>query len=273
MKNFWRLLLGIIFASVVWNVDSAMRRTRLHRANAIYNLAQWSEQQMAIGLTITPEYQRQYPLHAAIMQDKDGEVSELTKNRDLINVKDPVGDTPLHAAAKQNKPIIMQKLISAGAVVDAKRNGYLTPLVDAINANCIECAKILLEAGANPDNSMDNRSTPSLLHWLVQRSPVNTSDDDKKIIRLLLSYGANPEIKDLLDKTVIDIARYWKNDALVALLENAVLRRELAKRKVVTLAIAWGLVAPKTVINEQLFEQLIQQHPMLRGTYLSMLGE
>jgi ankyrin repeat protein len=139
-----------------------------------------------------------------------------------VNVKDPVGTTPLLNAAANGNTKAAEMLLARGADVNAVsapeahgrvKNGAiaigsLTPLLVASTYGPIDLVKLLLDAGAKTNVQDVRRMTP--LHFAV-----STDHADPRIVRLLLSRGADPRTTDRDGLTAVDWARKTNNPAIL----------------------------------------------------------
>ena len=160
-----------------------------------------------------------------------------------VNAKDADGRTPLHLAcgvltlkpkfatvatllglgadnAKDDKLIlemacqgnasIVSLLITYGANLEAMDSSKRTPLHHACIWNRVETARVLLKAGANANNTnYCLNETP--LYEAAKRGFV-------ELVKLLLEYGAKPDIPDYAGKTARDNALKGGHTEIVELL-------------------------------------------------------
>jgi ankyrin repeat protein len=135
------------------------------------------------------------------------------------NTVDDGGFTPLTQAAgngDRNAAMIKLLLDHSAAVnvvssdtLEIVKNGSialgrLTPLILAVSQANFESVQLLVEAGANV-NALDVRGmTPLAL-------AVATDHADPRIVRLLLSKGADPKLKSKSGETALDWARKYRN--------------------------------------------------------------
>ena len=105
-------------------------------------------------------------------------------------------------------------------------------LAEAIAANDLVLARRLLERGVNPDVRVVGQNQEPLLFLVYQKDwftlPEGFRCDRPKTLysitakeqclRLLLEYGANPNLRDSLDRSVMEIAILWCLPDIVKLL-------------------------------------------------------
>ncbi|MBC6428354.1 MAG: ankyrin repeat domain-containing protein [Cellvibrionales bacterium] len=123
-----------------------------------------------------------------------------------IERRDAMGWTPLHGAAAYGSADTVRALLKAGAEIDARTtNDAETPLHKAAWFAKPDITAALLDAGADPNVRKDNGYTPlhfaailTELHFPGQsRAEVMRLAPSKaKIVRALLSAGANPRARD-----------------------------------------------------------------------------
>ena len=137
------------------------------------------------------------PLYAAVEKNHQELIARLIeKGADLDQPIVEGGGayvTPLAMAVTKNKVGIVKSLLAAGATPTAKHGDEFCPLKTACDRGNIRMAKLLLEAGANPDSQM-----PGGMSKLKQGSPLFSavSSNKPKMVELVLSYGASPDIWD-----------------------------------------------------------------------------
>jgi Ankyrin repeats (3 copies)/Ankyrin repeat len=134
---------------------------------------------------------------------------------------------PLHYAADgYSNPVrqvnAIQTLIAAGADVEAADKNGATPLHRAVRTRSAAAVECLLDAGADPTTRNKPGSTP--FHLAVQDTGHGGTGNavaragQEAIIRIFLSRGVRPTLKDGRGKTV----RQWaKSDWVRTLLENS----------------------------------------------------
>jgi hypothetical protein len=162
---------------------------------------------------------------SAFSNDADTVRLLLSKGADP-NSKDAAGFTPLLAAALNGdrNTEVVRLLLHHGANVNAVcaetletvKNGplaigLLTPLLSAAPYGNYETVSLLVNAGANV-NAKDVRGmTPLAL-------TVSSDRPDPRIVRLLLSKGADPAIKSKNGETAADRANKYRNPEILAAL-------------------------------------------------------
>ncbi|MCR4735172.1 MAG: ankyrin repeat domain-containing protein [Treponema sp.] len=162
-----------------------------------------------------------------------------------FNITDSDGNSPIHIIVKNNgSPGLLKTLYAEGFPIDTRNaNGY-TPLNYAIETDNLSLATILLENGANPfqtidkkgrngvsialekkntqmlenivkyANSMTDIQGNTILHYAAKSSPAD-------IIKTLLSYGIDTNVKNVSGDTPYTIAIRWKRPEIAALLASA----------------------------------------------------
>ncbi|MHC4664134.1 MAG: ankyrin repeat domain-containing protein [Planctomycetota bacterium] len=169
-------------------------------------------------------------LHLAV-EEEYAAVCRILVGRGVdVTVKNKLGYTPLHVAAELGYTEVARSLLVAGASVDARMVGEWTPLHLAANEGFPETARVLIEGSADVNARGTEGSTP--LHWAVEKdhvglvhviisggANVNSRADcgetplhravlvdfDGRIVRFLLSRGANPELKNSIGQTPLDL--------------------------------------------------------------------
>lgn len=92
------------------------------------------------------------PLHYAVAEGNEQDVSRLLNEGVDVNARDDNGWSPLHFAAQANSAALASRLLSAGAEVDALDANGNSPLSSAVfnSRGDGELIAVLRLAGANP---------------------------------------------------------------------------------------------------------------------------
>lgn len=138
-----------------------------------------------------------------------------------VNIKSNLKRTALYTAVYNGKDVnIVKLLIENGANVHDVDNHNSSILHTACTFPNSEIIKILLENGANEVNTKDNYGrTP--LHELLKYDHHDHHDyhDERiKSVSLLLSYGADPNIRDKNGLTAFDLAKNKNFTEIIGLL-------------------------------------------------------
>ena len=116
-------------------------------------------------------------------------VKLLIKEGADVNARDKYGGTALMAAANNGHTEIAKILIGRGAKVDAVDHSHRTALLFAATGPFPETVKLLLDNKSNP-NVVDNGEHFSpLMHA--------AAEGNLDIVKILLEYGADPDLKDV----------------------------------------------------------------------------
>ena len=110
----------------------------------------------------------------------------------------PDAASPLERAVRNGDTKTIAALIAQGADPNAVsgRNDW-TPLLHAVHKNQIGSVRALLDAGADVNRAAPNRLTPLMMA---------AGYDNRPMVELLLSRGANPAARDLDDFVALDYA-------------------------------------------------------------------
>jgi len=134
----------------------------------------------------------------------------LNMGLDMVHYRSSWGDTALSYASKRNFPAIVRFLVASGSDVNVKNRYGVTPLITAASQGNTECCCILLSGGANV-NETDNLGRSVLRHAVRARCKPD-------LMRLLLTGGADPLLKDMKGRTV-----FWEpyiEECLPVMLEH-----------------------------------------------------
>jgi ankyrin repeat protein len=121
--------------------------------------------------------------------------------------------TPLHIAVTYNLVDVAEVLIKHGANVHAREMSKYTPLYYA-GGKKLELCRLLLDAGADIHSEGNDKAT--CLHCAV-------SSKKNDIVAFLLERGANPLHRRKDGATPIDIAKYWGNKEILAMLKAPII--------------------------------------------------
>lgn len=169
------------------------------------------------------------PLHIAAAAYQRDIAMQLVSSGANILATNRRGAAPLHYAADgtPGSPLwnpdaqytVVEFLIAAGAEPNAVDIAGMAPLHRAVRTRCTPAVRALLTNGADPLRKNKSGSTP--LHLAVQNTgrggtgSAASREQQKEIIRLLLSYGARPSDTNSAGRAVTDyIKAEWLQNAL-----------------------------------------------------------
>ena len=155
------------------------------------------------------------PLHASV-HGGHIEVSQLLVTHGA-DIDSRCGDhhTPLHVASDRGHFKIGKWLLDHGADVSAKEWRGWTPLHFAASNRRLEACRILLERNAEVNSrAYYDRDTP--LHKVSRSS----SEGSAAVVRLLLDYGADVQLRNLNGKTAPELASGSHEQEIVRLLSQ-----------------------------------------------------
>ena len=127
------------------------------------------------------------------------------------NVVGAAQRAPLHLAVERNNPALVRALLKAGAKPNAGDQDGWTPLHHAAAKNQLETTRALLDGGADPMTLSALGGTP--LHEAA-------ASGGPAVIRLLLEHKVDPKLKSKEGVTALDVARQFKNQPAIELLEG-----------------------------------------------------
>ena len=154
------------------------------------------------------------PLHASVYGGHI-EVSQLLVAHGAhINSRCEDGYTPLHVASDRGHFKIGKWLLYHGADVSAKEHRGWTPLHFAALNGRLETCQILLERNADVNSRAYDGDTP--LHKVSRSS----SEGSAAVVRLLLDYGADVQLRNLNGKTAPEVASGPHKQEIVRLLSQ-----------------------------------------------------
>lgn len=128
------------------------------------------------------------------------EFNNLIEHLDDVNFQDKDGRSLLTYAVLENDILATETLIKNGANINLSDNNGWTPLHFSVSEHFIEITKVLLENGAEV-NAKDTYG-----NTIISRGTF-TSKGRGEIIKLLLSYGADPEIANDSGVNALSLAK------------------------------------------------------------------
>tara|TARA_B100001113_G_scaffold308361_1_gene270491 strand:- start:2939 stop:6778 length:3840 start_codon:yes stop_codon:yes gene_type:complete len=138
------------------------------------------------------------PLHQTCYYKLTELCSLLLQHGANPNVRDNDGDTPLHLCMMSTcegvtNGNLVRTLIAYNANVNDLNDDYESPLKYAVLYHCTEGVRVLLQNGASP-NAID-REGNTILNAAFKLGI--TMNDNINVIKLLLQYGADPNLRDV----------------------------------------------------------------------------
>ena len=110
--------------------------------------------------------------------------------------------TSLYIAITARRFDIIELLLNLGGYINAQDRSKYTPLHNACTSNHLLC-NLPLKCGADPNIKSDFPETPILLAVVGINNGVPRS---KQIVKLMLNYVGNMEIRDLNHENAIKVA-------------------------------------------------------------------
>ena len=156
-------------------------------------------------------------LHWACARGLGQIVRRLLERGAHVNLLANKVDTPLHMAARKGDCEVVQQLLNASANPNIQNAEGNTPLHVAAKGGQEGVIKLLLEQKYKAHVNLQNEDGNTPLHMWALRGRGSAGID--RIGYLLLECGADPDIKNMLDSTVHDYARFAENSAF----QNALL--------------------------------------------------
>ena len=136
----------------------------------------------------------------------------LLKVANLTRLAPPLS-TPPNLLFPQDQPTFMEKMFKTKRpTIDAKDNVGRTPLIEASRYGCYDAVKYLLDNGAS-SRVQTNTTGSTCLHQAVKH---RHSD----VVKLLLAYGANPNVKNFDGVNCFELAQKNQFDDILYLLQN-----------------------------------------------------
>jgi type 1 glutamine amidotransferase len=150
------------------------------------------------------------PLHQAILRNRS-EIALLLLERGAdVDEPDRSQRTPLHLAVERGNVALVEALLARKAKPDERDRMGWTPLHHAAAKDRVAVARALLKGGANPMTLSERGGTP--LHEAA-------ASGGAEMIQLFLDQRVDPTIVSKLGVTALDIAREFKNEVAIKILE------------------------------------------------------
>ena len=196
---------------------------------------------------------RQTPFYHAVVFGLEHVFNLLLPQVEDINAHFVGGWTPLTAAATARQTEMVKTILRVGAQPDVPvlrgSHGWRTALHIAAEQGLEEIAEVLLDAGASPHTRSVSLATPfyraarsgsipilKMLHdrgadvnastwdyWTPMFEAVHSGHTD--VVDLLLQWGAAPDTPNISGDTPLSLAKLFKEDDMVRLLNKAIQSR------------------------------------------------
>lgn len=144
------------------------------------------------------------------------------------NLKDYYGRTALMMAAEKGNLEIVKLLLTPN---------FVNPIISLISAGKYKQAvddktirktsRSIRRANAN---IQDNDGKTALM-YVLSRGMIDARANHIEIVKLLLKYGANPNLKDKRGKTTLDYAKGTENTEIIKLIEDAIQKNNAVAKK------------------------------------------
>ena len=140
-----------------------------------------------------------------------------------INKIDDGGDTPLHVASKHSSKQVIDILLANQARTDLQNGQGETPLISAVSTNDFDTVQLLLSRSSEINIPDKNGETPLMRAMATAARdsygdsftpatfissvvpPLDKTQASPKIIKLLLTTGADPNLTDLNGNTALHL--------------------------------------------------------------------
>ncbi|TET32792.1 MAG: hypothetical protein E3J72_18790 [Planctomycetota bacterium] len=190
------------------------------------------------------KFKELYPIHYAALQGYNSAIELFIFNGAEVNEFDKSGSSPMYHAVDGGKKETVKLLLGKGVDVNSRiDSNFFTPLILASALGREDIVEFLLKKGAEVNVKL--RSGETSLHFACMRcnkdiaklliekgadvnakdnmcvTPLHLAADGKhEVAKLLIENGADVNAINLnkLDKTSLDIARYYKHSEIITLL-------------------------------------------------------
>jgi len=166
----------------------------------------------ALAENPSPEVVVEQALMEMAYNGKLSEVQQLVSAGVSVNAQDAELRTPLMWAAFNGHTAVVGFLLEKGAKVDAKDRNGRTALMYASSGPFKDTVELLLKKGADVDLQGTLEGFTALM--------TAAAEGQLEVVRLILAYGANPELKDVDGDTALSFAEQKGHSAVVKVLRN-----------------------------------------------------
>jgi ankyrin repeat protein len=135
-----------------------------------------------------------------------------------VNIADHAADTPYYAAALARHAELTGVLLDAGANRVGTRAYGGTPLIAISERGWVDVARAILARPDIPVDHVNNLGWTALIEAIILG---RGGPDHQEIVRMLLAYGANPNIADGQGRSPLTLARERGYTEMVRMLETA----------------------------------------------------
>jgi type 1 glutamine amidotransferase len=150
------------------------------------------------------------PLHQAILRNRT-EIALLLLERGAdVNEPDRSQRTPLHLAVERASVPLVEALLARKAKPHERDRMGWTPLHHAAAKDRVAVAKALMKGGANPSTLSERGGTA--LHEAA-------ASGGAEMIQMFLDAKVDPKVVSKLGVTALDIAKEFKNEVAIKMLE------------------------------------------------------
>jgi ankyrin repeat protein len=221
------------------NTRNSSGDTALHNA-AVMDRIDLSTMLLTWGVSIHARNSRERTPYQNALKNSPGLVRTFL-TRDRLNSSDDYGSSPLHIAVKEKASLpIISTILEMGARLSSVDAEGRTPLRLALDLELLETAKLLVDSGADvfviawdgktaAEISLakgeaavralfsgralytDDSSGNTILHYAARLGNTN-------LISILLSLGAQKDVKNIAAESPAEIALRWKHSEAAALL-------------------------------------------------------
>ncbi len=172
------------------------------------------------------------PLTLAIKKGNP-EIIQFILKRGKAALKNDADETPLMLALNKGDLTLAQALIDNGADVNRKSKG-ITPIAQAVTDNNVKAVALLIRNGADPSQANDDGDIPLYIavrsgynviagillyksnkpekdaNWKTDMGEtllnIAIEQEYDQVVRILLDFGADPNLEDFMENTGLNIA-------------------------------------------------------------------
>lgn len=150
------------------------------------------------------------PLHQAILRNRTEIAVVLLEAGADPDAADKSRRTPLHLCVERGNAAVAKALVERKAKPNELDQIGWTPMHHAAAKDRVEIVRTLLAGGANPMTLSERGGTP--LHEAA-------ASGSAEMVQLLLDHKVDPKVVSKTGVTALDIAREFKNEAAIRILE------------------------------------------------------
>lgn len=170
-------------------------------------LLEYDKHNIGVALVDIKDKNKNIPLHYAIFFNNIKIIKLLLDNNSNVNIKDDSGSNALHLAIYSKNYEACKLIVNKDININMRNLSGESALHIACNLELIDIVKLLLDNGININAQDHNNEFTSLMYAITR--------NNKQISKILLEYGADPNIQDFIGNTSVHYSIIEENYELL----------------------------------------------------------